>query len=182
MESINRANTPVPTPPASGASPSVAPQGEQWISPGISVRKRWLTGIGVALATAVFLLIARSEGAPALVSTIIGVVFIGCFVWYLRIVAPTPFTLTLDSTHLTRGDRGAEPVVIAWQNVAKVKEEVFKNGTSVSVTVYKRVGEKGLHRAWVVYRDDIPRFDDFVASVRAALPEQTPWLREWVHE
>lgn len=167
---------------AEAAPLSSAADAQQWASPGVTVRKRWLTGIGVALAATVFILIAFAEGAPALVSTIIGVVFIGCFVWYLRIVAPTPFALTLDSVHLTKADRGAEPVVIAWKNVAKVKEEVFKNGTSVSITVYKRVGEKGLHRAWVVYRDDIPRFDAFVEAVRAALPEATPWICERVHE
>jgi len=169
------------TAPTTSSSPSSSPDAQQWVSPGVSVRKRWLTGIGVALATGVFMAIALWGGTPALVSTAIGIVFIACFVWYLRIVAPAPFTLTLDSTHLTRAERGAEPVVIAWQNVAKVKEEVFKNGTSVSVTVYKRVGAKGLHRAWVVYRDDIPRFDAFVDAVRACLPEETPWFRERVH-
>lgn len=167
---------------AEAASTSSTADVLQWASPGVSVRKRWLTGIGVAIAAAVFILIALYEGASALVSTIIGVVFIGCFVWYLRIVAPVPFILTLDSENLTKADRGAEPVVIAWKNVAKVKEEVYKNGTSVSVMVYKRVGAKGLHRAWVVYRDDIPRFDAFAEAVRAALPEGTPWIRERVHE
>ncbi len=184
LDSTDLTNTAasVPASPAPTSPPPAREGVQEWVSPGVSVRKRWLTGIGVALAAAVFLLIARSEGTPALVSTIIGIVFIGCFVWYLRIVAPTPFTLTLDSMNLTKADSGAEPVVIAWQNVAKVKEEVFKNGTSVSVTVYKRVGAKGLHRAWVVYRDDIPRFDAFVDAARAALPEETPWIRERVHE
>ena len=187
MQSMNgssaSSSTPTtPTTPAAGAAEPPMEDARQWVSPGVSMRKRWLTGLGVALAAAVFLLIAHDEGASALVSTLIGVVFIGCFVWYLRIVAPIPFTLTLDTVNLTRTDRGAEPVVIAWRNIAKVKEEVFKNGTSVSVTVYKRVGEKGLHRAWVVYRDDIPRFDTFAEAVRAALPEETPWIRERVHE
>ena len=50
-------------------------------------------------------------------------------------------------------------MIIPWTGIAKVKEEVFKNGTSVSITVYKRVGERGLHRSWVVYRDDLPGFD-----------------------
>lgn len=184
MKSMSRPSTSSHSPavPPPGASELPVEDASTWVSPGVSVRKRWLTGIGVALAAAVFLLIARDEGASALVSTLIGVVFIGCFVWYLRIVAPTPFTLTLNSVNLTRTDWGAEPVAIAWQNIAKVKEEVFKNGTSVSITVYKRVGEKGLHRAWVVYRDDIPRFDAFAAAVRSALPEETPWIRERVHE
>lgn len=168
---------------AAGAGEAAkAAHAAEWSSPGVSVRKRWLTGIGVALAAAVFFVIAVHEGASGLVGTVIGVVFIGCFVWYLTIVAPTPFTLTVSSDGITRTERGGEPATIAWQSVAKIKEEYFKNGTSVSVTVYKRVGERGLHRAWVVYRDDIPRYDAFVGAVRAALPDGTPWLREQVHE
>jgi hypothetical protein len=136
----------------------------------------------VALASGVFFLIALHEGASMVVSTIIGIVFIGCFVWYLVSVAPTPFTITVDAQGLTRSDRGAEPAVIPWTGVAKIKEEYFKNGTSVSITVYKRVGERGLHRAWVVYRDDLPGFDRLVSAMRDRLPEDRPWYREKVHD
>lgn len=153
-----------------------------WVSPGVSVRKRWLTGIGVALAAAVFFAIALHEGGSIVVSTVIGVVFIGCFVWYLRVVAPVPFALTLDDAGVTRTEGAGEPVMIAWDGIAKIKEEVFKKGTSVSVTVYKRVGERGLHRSWVAYRDDLPDFDGLVAALRAHLPESAPWIRERVHE
>lgn len=153
-----------------------------WVSPGVSVRKRWLTGAGVALAAAVFFLIALKEGGSMLVSTLIGVVFIGCFVWYLRVVAPTPFTVTLDADGVTRAEKDGEPALIAWGSVAKIKEEVFKNGTSVSVTVYKRVGERGLHRAWVAYRDDLPNFDGLIHALHDHLPEGAPWIRETVHE
>lgn len=153
-----------------------------WVSPGVSVRKRWMTGAGVALAATVFFLIALKEGGSMLVSTLIGVVFIGCFVWYLRVVAPAPFTLTLDDHGVTRSEREGEPVTIPWDRVAKVKEEVFKNGTSVSVTLYKRVGERGLHRAWVAYRDDLPDFDGLLRALSERLPESAPWLRERVHE
>lgn len=156
--------------------------GAVWESPGVSPRKRLLTGIGVALAALLFFAIAKSQGATMLVSTIIGVVFIGCFVWYLTIVAPKPFTITLAPEGLVRAERGAEPQTIPWDGFAKVKEERFKNGRSVSVTVYKRVGERGLHKAWSVYRDDIPRFDEFLAALRAALPDGTPWNYETVHE
>lgn len=154
----------------------------EWASPGVSMRKRVLTGIGVALVSVMFFFIALTQGAPMVVSTIIGVVFIGCFVWYLRIVAPTPFTIRLDEQGITRTESGGEPVIIPWNGVAKVKEELFKNGTSVSLTVYKRVGERGLHRAWVVYRDDIPRFDALATALQGALPEGAPWIRERVHE
>ena len=117
-----------------------------------------------------------------LASTIIGIIFIACFVWYLRIVAPVPFTLTLTADGISRTEQGGEPTFVAWAGAAKIKQEVFKNGTAVSLTLYKRVGERGLHRAWVVYRDDIPHFDDLLVAVRDRLPSETPWIVEQVHE
>lgn len=168
---------------SNGARPSGGEAtAREWVSPGVSVRKRWLTGIGVALAAAIFFFIALSEGASMLVSTLIGAVFIGCFVWYLTLVAPSPFTIRLNAEGISRVDRGGEPANIPWGHVAKVKEETFKSGTSVSLTMYKRVGERGLHRSWVVYRDDVPRFDALRDALRVALPEGTPWIRETVHE
>lgn len=164
------------------AGPRAPVTPREWVSPGVSMRKRIFTGIGVALVAALFCFIAFSEGAPALVSTVIGVIFIAGFVGYLRVVAPTPFTLRLDERGVTRTDRGAEPQLISWGGVARVKEELFKSGVTVSITVYKRVGAKGLHRAWVVYRDDIPQFDAFVEAFSAALPLDRPWTRETVHE
>jgi hypothetical protein len=154
----------------------------EWVSPGVSVRKRWLTGIGVAIASALFFFIALHEGATMLVSTLIGVIFIGGFIGYLRVVTPTPFAIRLDAEGIRRTDSGGEPVMITWPNVAKIKEEVFPKGDTVSIAVFKRVGERGLHRAWVVYGDDMPHFAEFVAALRARLPESTPWLRETVHE
>jgi hypothetical protein len=172
METKDRTNGPSRT---GGLQP-------EWRSPGVSTRKRWLTGLGVALAATVFIIIALSQGASMLVSTVIGVVFIGCFILYLLAVAPTPFCITMDNDNLTRTERGSEPVIIPWTGVAKVKEELFKNGTSVSVTVYKRVGERGLHRSWVVYRDDLPDFATLVEAMRERMPEGSPWYREYVHD
>jgi hypothetical protein len=157
-------------------------EAKEWVCPGVSPNKRWLTGGGIALTTAVFIFIAAREGAAMWVSTAIGVVFIGCFIWYLRIVAPMPFTLRLDAMGITRTERGGEPTTIPWMGLARVKEESFPNGKPVSLAVYKRVGERGVHRAFVVYRDDIPRFDAFLAAVRAALPGDVPYQRETVHE
>lgn len=164
--------------------PEPAGEAQVWASPGVSPRKRLLTGLGVALAAAVFILIARSEGTSMWISTLIGAVFIACFVWYLRIVAPIPYTLRVDAGGITRSDgRGSgEPVAIPWDGIARVKEEVFKNGTPISLAVYKRVGERGVFRAFVVYRDDVPRFDALIAAVRAGLPEGAAWQRQTVHE
>ncbi len=157
-------------------------EAKEWVCPGVSPSKRWLTGLSIALAAALFIFIAAHQGASMWVSTVIGIVFIGCFIWYLRIVAPMPFTLRLDATGITRTERGGEPTAIPWTGMARVKEEVFSNGKPVSLAVYKRVGERGVHRAFVVYRDDIPHFDAFLAAVRAALPEGVPYQRETVHE
>lgn len=165
----------------SSRTAGVTAGGHEWASPGVSIRKRWLTGAGVALAAVIFFAIALTQGASMQVSTVIGIVFITCFVWYLRIVAPEPFAIYLDDDGITRKDKSGA-VCIAWPAVAKVKEELFKNGTSVSITVYKRVGERGLHRAWVVYRDDLSRFDELVVAMHAALPEGSPWIRETVHD
>jgi hypothetical protein len=172
--------------PASGAQDAshaaTQDEAQEWVSPGVNVRKRWLTGIGVAIASAVFFAIALWEGAGMVVSTLIGVVFIGGFVGYLMVVAPAPFTIRLNAESIARAERGGEPEVIPWARVAKIKEEVFPNGKPVSIAVFKRVGEKGLHRAWVVYGDDIPRFPEFIAALRASLPVEAPWIRDTVHE
>jgi hypothetical protein len=154
----------------------------EWASPGVSLRKRILTGVGIALVAALFLFIAWYENASMLVSTLIGIIFIGCFIWYLRIVAPTPYTIWLDAAGISRTERDGEAQTIPWNGVARIKEEVFKNGTAVSFALYKRVGERNLARSFVIYRDDIPRFDEFLAAVRARLPEEVEWRRETVHE
>ena len=52
----------------------------------------------------------------------------------------------------------------------------------MSVTVYKRVGERGVHRAFVVYRDDVPQFDELVSALQTALPTSASWTRETIHE
>jgi hypothetical protein len=174
----------VDTPIASDPNPAAnsSDPGRSWVSPGVSLRKRWLTGIGVALAAAIFFWIALADGQSMLVSTVIGFVFIGCFVWYLKSVAPAPFTIRLDVHGVSRIEQNGEAQTTGWDGIAKIKEEVFKNGTSVSLTLYKRVGERGLHRNWVVYRDDLPDFDALAAALRAGLPEGIPWIRERVHE
>jgi hypothetical protein len=179
------ASSPQAREPASVSVPPIpAPSGgtRTWTSPGVPLRRRVLTGAGVTLAAAVFFFLALWQGASMLVSTIIGVVFIGGFIGYLRVVAPTPFTLTLDSSGMSRAERGRETVQIPWSSVAKVKEERFKSDKTISLTVYKRVGERGLYRAFVVYRDDIGDFDGLLTELRAGTPADRPWIVETVHE
>ena len=154
----------------------------EWLCPGVPLRRKVLTGIGVAAAAVGFFALALWQGASMLVSTIIGAVFIGGFVGYLGVIAPTPFTLRLDASGITRSERGREPTTIAWERIARIKEETFKSGKSVSLAVYKRVGERGVHRAFVVYRDDVNGYDSFHAALRQDVPAGTSWQRETVHE
>ena len=182
MEHLERITTKSDAAAGDAAGAIDATHAREWVCPGVSVRKRWITAVGVVLASALFFFIALKEGATMLVSTLIGIVFIGGFIGYLRVVAPQAFTITVDEEGVTRTNRGQESALITWANIAKIKEEDFPNGKPVSIAVFKRVGERGLHRAWVVYGDDIPRFSDFIAALRAGVPESTPWLRETVHE
>lgn len=156
--------------------------GQLWVSPGVSMPKRVLTVLLMLGAVGVFLLIAAHEGTSMWASTLIGAIFIGCFVWYLRIVAPKPFTLRLGTTGISRQESNGPLVTIGWTEVARIKEEVFKSGKPISLSVYKRTGERSVYRAFVVYRDDIARFDELLAALRNALPEGTRWQRETVHE
>src|SRR5258707_14053872 len=124
----------------------------QWVCRGVPYRRRVLTGGGLIAAAALFFFLALWQGATMLVSTLIGVVFIGGFVGYLWVVAPTPFTLTIDASGLARAERGRPPAVIPWPSGAKIKEQRFKNGKGVSLTRYKQVREPRTNRSFVVYQ------------------------------
>lgn len=184
-----------PNRPASAVPEANAPA-HVWVCRGIPLGRQILSHVGVVAAAALFFFLALWQGATMLVSTLIGIVFIGGFVGYLRVIAPTPFTIALDAAGITRAEQArrpavsgsgsgsskGEPAVIPWGQVAKVKEERFKSGKSVSLTVYKRVGERGLHRAFVIYRDDVGDYDGLRDGLRAGLPDTCPWLVEQIHE
>lgn len=178
---------PLPTPPdASANSPAMSPADEGaraiYASPGVTTNRKIGTGIFLALIAAFTIFVAAEQGASVIISTIIGALFIGGFIAYLRIVAPVPFRITFDATGLRREEQGMEQQIITWENVVKVKEDRFPNGLSLSVAVYKRVGTKGLHRAFIVFRDDLPGFEDFLADLKRRVPPTTRWNVDIVHE
>jgi hypothetical protein len=177
-DALNVPTTPAPT---DDSPPAEAPDGV-WTCPGVPYGRRVLTGAGVTLAAVLFFFLALWQGATMLVSTLIGAVFIGGFVGYLLLVAPAPFTLTVGADGMRRVSRGGAPVDVPWQSVARIKEERFPSGKPLSLTVYKRSGERGLFRAFVVYGDDLTHFDSFLDAVRARAPADRPWQVERVHE
>jgi hypothetical protein len=150
--------------------------------PGVPYRRRVLTGAGVVLAAALFFYLAVWQGANMLVSTLIGIVFIAGFVGYLWLVAPASFTVTVDANGVSRVTRTGASMDVSWGSVARVKEERFPNGKPLSITIYKRSGERGVFRAFVVFGDDVPRFDGLLTAIRAHVPQDRPWQVERVHE
>jgi hypothetical protein len=141
-----------------------------------------MTGLGVLLAAALFIFVAVWQGAGMLLSTLIGIVFIGGFIGYLWLVAPASYTVTVDATGVRRATLGGAPMDVPWSNVARIKEEQFPSGKPLSLTVYKQSGERSVFRAFVIYGDDIARFDAFLIAMRAYAPHDLPWQIERVHE
>jgi hypothetical protein len=153
-----------------------------YASPGVTTNRKIGTGIFLALLAAFTIFVAAEQGASVILSTIIGALFIGGFIGYLRIVAPPPFRITFDATGLRREEQGMEQQTIAWENVVKVKEDRFPNGLPISLAIYKRVGAKGLHRSFIVFRDDLPGFEDFLVDLKRRVPPTTRWTVDTVHE
>ena len=97
-------------------------QGQVFIGPGLSPFKRVVTILGVIGIIALVLWIAIHQGASAVASTIIAILFILGFVYYLRLVAPVPFTIALEPIALVKRSRNGEAIEIAWEDLTRIKE------------------------------------------------------------
>lgn len=151
-------------------------------SPGLTPGRRYGTAIMLFVLGVFVVGIIWYEGRSGIIAAILGALLIAGFIWYLRMIAPAPFTLKLTPEAFIREEAGQEPLVIPWDKFVRVKEEQFPNKKIISVTVYKKVGARGVHRALVLYRDDLPRFDEFRRALRDATLPETPWHLETVHE
>jgi hypothetical protein len=165
-----------------GESETIGETTREFPSPGLTPGRRYGTAIMLFVLGLFVIGVVWYEGRSALVSAIMGLLLIAGFIWYLRMIAPAPFTLKLTPEGLIREEAGQEALMIPWERFARVKEEEFPNHKIISVTVYKKVGARGVHRALVLYRDDLPRFDEFRKALKDAIPSETPWHLETVHE
>ncbi len=156
---------------------------EVFIGPGVSRFKQTVTLGGVLAVTALVLWIAIHQGASAVGSTIAAVVFIAGFVWYLRIVAPVPFTISIEPQALVKRSRNGEEIALPWSSLTRIKEEFFPNGKRISISVYRTVTDpKQKTKAWSVYRDDVTDLDGLAESLKRTIPETCSWQSETVHE
>ena len=158
-------------------------QEQVFIGPGLSRFKMIVTLLGIFGVVALVLWIAIHQGASALGSTIVAILFIIGFLIYLRIVAPVPFTITLEPEALVKRGRDGEVIEVRWEDITRGKEEFFPNGKRISVTIYRKITAPGQKtKVWSVYRDDVTDLDGLAEALKQALPETATWQSETVHE
>lgn len=162
-------------------------QGRVFSGPGLSPLKRVVTVLGVIFVLALVLWIGINQGilqgGPAVGSTLVAILFVLGFVYYLRLIAPVPFTIELEREALLKRSKRGEVIEIRWENLTRVKEEFFPNGKRIGLTIYRRPGspqEKA--KAWAVYRDDVTDIDALAAALHASIPATCEWLSETVHD
>jgi len=168
------------------SSPAV--HSDEFIGPGLSRFKLLVTIVGLIFLVGIVVWIAIhqiQQGAvgSAVGSTVAALLFILGFIIYLRIIAPVPFTIALESEALVKRNRRGEVISIGWEELTRVKEEFFPNGKRISVTAYRKVTEPGQKaKAWAVYRDDITDLDGLAEALKRTIPETCEWESERVHE
>ncbi len=159
-----------------------------FIGPGLSPFKRIVTIFGVICLVVLVLWIAiyqRSarNDASVIGSTIAALLFIGGFVYYLSLVAPIPFTITVSPQGVLKRSRKGDAIDLHWEDVTRIKEEFFPNGKRISIIVYRKVTAPNQKaKAWAVYRDDVTDLDGLADALQKALPETCQWESETVHE
>src|SRR5947209_1645339 len=162
---------------------STMAHGQVFVGPGLSPFKRVVTFIGVLGLTVLVLWIAVHEGASAIGSTIVAIIFILGFVIYLRIVAPLPFTISLEPAALVKRSRNSEVIEVHWEDLTRVKEEFFPNGKRISITIYRKPATpQQKTKAWAVYRDDVTDIDSLAEALKQTIPATCEWKSEIVHE
>ena len=161
-----------------------SPSAEQvFVGPGLSPFKRTVTIVGVLVLTILVLWIAIHQGASAIGSTIVALLLILGFVYFLRLIAPVPFTITIEPEAVVKRSRNGEVIEVRWEELTRIKEEFFPNGKRISVIVYRKPNSpQQKAKAWAVYRDDVTDIDALAQSLKQAIPENCQWQSETVHE
>src|SRR5260370_32642141 len=147
-----------------------------FIGPGLTPFKRVVTIFGVIFIIALVLWIGLYQGifqgGSAVGSTIVAVLFILGFIYYLRLMAPVPFTINLEEAALVKRSKNGEAIEVRWEDLTRVKEEFFPNGKRISVTAFRKPATpQEKPKAWAVYRDDVTDLDGLAEALKAAIPE-----------
>jgi hypothetical protein len=169
------------------ASSSLTPE-QVFIGPGLSPFKRIVTILGVIGILSLILWIAvyqhaRWNDVSVYGSTIVAVLFLGGFIWYLGMITPVPFTINVTSQRLVKTSKRGEVIDLSWDEITRIKEEFFKNGKRIGITVYRKVTAPSMKaKAWAVYRDEVDDIDRLAAVLKQMRPETCEWQSEQVHD
>ena|SRR5215469_3495234 len=162
---------------------SAPAQGNIFIGPGLSAFKRTVTILGVLGLTALVLWIAIHQGISVIASTIAALLLITGFVIYLRMIAPIPFTITIEQAALVKRNKKDEVIEVRWEDLTRIKEEFFPNGKRIGIIVYRKPATpEQKAKAWAVYRDDVTDIDGLADALKQAIPETCTWDSATVHE
>ena len=168
------------------ASSATAPA-KVFIGPGLSPFKRLVTIFGVIFLLALILWIGIYQGflqgGSAIGSTIVAVLFVLGFIYYLRLIAPVPFIIELGQEALIKRSKKDEAIEIRWENLTRIKEEFFHNGKRIGITAFRKpASPQEKAKAWAVYRDDVTDIDALAAALKETIPATCEWLSETVHD
>jgi len=169
------------------ASSSVSSE-QTFIGPGLSPFKRIVTIVGLIGLVALVLWIAiyqhdAHNDVSVIGSTIAAILLIGGFIYYLKMIAPVPFTITVSLEGVKKSNKRGETIMLTWDELTQVKEEFFPNGKRIGITLYRKVTQPGQKpKAWAVYRDDVTDLDGLAHALKQAIPETCTWKSETVHE
>lgn len=166
---------------------SATDQPKIFIGPGLSPFKRAITIVGVVGLTALVLWIAINQGilqgGSAIGSTIVALLLILGFIYYLRLIAPVPFTISLEAEALVKRGKNGDVIEVRWEDLTSVKEEFFHNGKRIGITAFRKPSSPQMKaKAWAVYRDDVTDIDALAEALREAIPETCEWKSVTVHD
>ncbi|HEX7736866.1 MAG TPA: hypothetical protein VF458_18620 [Ktedonobacteraceae bacterium] len=158
-----------------------------FVGPGLSPFKRFVTIFGVIFLLALVLGIGIYQGflqgGSAVGSTVAALLFALGFVYYLRMIAPVPFTIELSEEALIKRSKRGEVVEIRWEHLTRVKEEFFHNGKRIGISVLcKATSPQEKPKGWVVYRDDVTDIDALAVALKEAIPSTCEWQSKTVHD
>src|SRR5260370_16752858 len=123
---------------------SSATNEQVFIGLGLSSFKRIVTILGVICLIALVLWIAvyqqsTRNDVSVIGSTIAALLLIGGFIYYLSLIPPFPFTITVGPQGVLKRSRTGDLIDLRWGDLTSVKEEFFPNGKRISVIVYRKV-------------------------------------------
>jgi hypothetical protein len=155
----------------------------RFVGKGLPLWKRYVTIVSLLCVVLLILWIALHEGASTVGSTILAILFVAGFSWYLQIIAPQPFSIEIDDTRILYRVRGSHDMILPWEQLTCIREEFFANRKRIGIVVYRRVTAAfPKAKVFALYRDDLPGLDELASVLQSLHPETCAWESTIVHD